>query len=441
MRGLPLRLVVCGLAVFFVSLAGYLAAPVSQAGGDSMWVMPTSWAILHDGSLDISGYLADAPRPPGQLPVHVVGVNGRAYNYFPWGASVVAAPFVGVEAIRVALAGGDFDALLRTHLPLDASERHVASLIGATTVLLMMLLLYARTRSLAWAVAGALVFAFGTGVASTTTRALWIQGPALLMVVAALLCIYALSQATTANRARDLSLGAGAGACAVAAYTCRPTLAFLAVIVAAIALRRGRDATLGAIGGAAVIALAFFAVNLSAFGSLFPPYFGSDRLALYNSFGEAVAANLVSPARGLFVWSPVVLIGVIAYIARLRRAPLLDHLLVAWLVLHLLAVSLVDRWWAGWSSGPRFMLDVVPACFLLAAAAPALIWLRPKLQRRLLSVAIVVACGWSMVLNVHAMVDPKVGEWNWSPNIDEHPDRVWSVRSPQPLAGIRRSTN
>lgn len=78
-------------------------------------------------------------------------VNGRRLDYFPWGGSLVAVPFVSVAAVATDVVGGDFRSTLRTTLPLFALERQVASLIGAVTVGVIFLLVFVRLRSVRWA--------------------------------------------------------------------------------------------------------------------------------------------------------------------------------------------------------------------------------------------------------------------------------------------------
>src|SRR5205809_8123937 len=95
------------------------------------------------------------------------------------------------------------------------------------------------------------------------------------------------------------------------------------------------------LGGAANVATAFVAVNLATFDRLLPPYYAGNRLGLPGSMGDAFAANLVSPNRGLLVFSPVVLLAVAGLVVarRQRSFSLLDAVAACRVVPHLLAIS------------------------------------------------------------------------------------------------------
>lgn len=433
-----IRVLLVGLALFLITAAAFRAAGATQTGGDSLWVAHTSWSVLTDGDLELSEYQTALQRtaPPGGQPAVTLQTNGGIYNFFPWGASVVATPFVAADAAQRALRGQSIDAVLRDQVPATPVERNVAALFGGATVALMFLLLWRRTRSAQWATIGALVFAFGTGVASTTTRALWIQGPALLVIVAWLVCVGELRR--NAETRWTPYFAGGAGVLGVLAYATRPTLLPLVLIGGVLAWRVSGRSLAACASTTALAALAFFVVNQATYATWQPAYYSSTRAGWSNAFGEAFAANLVSPARGLLVWSPVVIIGIVAYVAHVRRAPLIDHCLMAWVVLHLLVVSVYSQWWAGYSVGARFMLDVVPALFYLAAAAPVELRRVAPRVRTIAYVGMGALVLWSIAINVDAMIRPAVNEWNTAtpahPSVDEAPGRVWNLRSGQPFA-------
>jgi hypothetical protein len=154
---------------------------------------------------------------------------------------------------------------------------------------------------------------------------------------------------------------------------------------------------------------------------------------------EALAANVVSPARGLLVWSPVVLLAVAGVVSAIRSRTIssLDVLLAAWVAAHLLAVSMLrDEWWAGWSVGPRFMADTIPALFfLMAPFATSLLRRDPTGNdrlRQLARVGFALTAAWSVFVNVRAAERPSVQLWNRDPvSVDVQTDRVWDWRDPQ----------
>jgi hypothetical protein len=102
---------------------------------------------------------------------------------------------------------------------------------------------------------------------------------------------------------------------------------------------------------------------------------------------------------------------------------------VAWPVVHLLLVSRLRHWWAGYSFGPRFLTDVMPGLFVLVCVS-----LRASLERRpratALSFALLGAC--SCAINtVQGLYNRAPKYWNAEPSIDEHPELVFDWRYPQ----------
>jgi hypothetical protein len=94
-------------------------------------------------------------------------------------------------------------------------------------------------------------------------------------------------------------------------------------------------------------------------------------LGMHLPSGEALGAVLFSPSLGLFVFSPFLLVGVVAaawLVARAHRAEGLTILAVTALMVFFLAG--VPNWHAGWCVGPRYIAVVAP--FL--AGGLALAW-------------------------------------------------------------------
>ena len=104
--------------------------------------------------------------------------------------------------------------------------------------------------------------------------------------------------------------------------------------------------------------------NFALYGSLLETGYGSELLRFTTPLGEGLFGLLLSPGRSLFLYAPVVAIGLVG----LSRAPRLAKILCAGTpLLHLLVVA---RWWswegsAAW--GPRHLLTVLP--LLVAPAA------------------------------------------------------------------------
>jgi hypothetical protein len=232
-------------------------------------------------------------------------------------------------------------------------------------------------------------------------------------------------------------LAALIGPLCVLAYATRPTAAVFAVAVVALLARRPRQLAWASTTGAVALA-GFFLLNRSMWGSWVQPYY-RNRVGLSGTTFDALTANLVSPARGLLVWSPVVVLAAVAMVVALRRrtASWFDLVLTAWVLVHLVAVSVLrDHWWAGWSVGPRFLADVLPALFVLLAPFVASVVDQVRAGARPLPVAVlgvvVVLSAWGVFVNTRAGLRQSVQEWNRTPvSVDLDTGRVWDWSDPQ----------
>jgi hypothetical protein len=270
----------------------------------------------------------------------------------------------------------------------------------------------------------------------------------MLLLAVSVLLIQRLRTQTTKVGTRTVA--AGLGAVVALSYTVRPTNAIVVVglsLYVLVWLRRSLGWYL--VGGCLVGAI-WVAINLAVYSAALPPYNTASRLSIHDSYLEAVAANLLSPARGLLLFSPIVVFCAVRWMKlidqyiwpRLRE---LDLFLLGITVVYLFAVSaLTDNWWAGHSFGSRFMSDTV--VFIWCLVAPLALFvvdvLAPKpgatstVAARAATVAVVVAAAWGVIANAEGGTMRSTLCWNGEPNIDENVHRIWSWSDPQITSGF-----
>ncbi len=301
--------------------------------------------------------------------------QGHAVSTYPVVLPVVIAPLYVPAVVYLQARGWQAPSVDRAA---RVMEKLTASLIAATTVGLLYLLLRRRADARA-ALLVAVAVAFGTTTWVIGSQALWQHGLAELLMVCALLL---LTGACTPWRA----LGAGA-LCALLAGN-RPPDVILAAALGLYALRwAGRRAPLVLAGTVVPLAL-LVAYNLGVIGNLGGGYFTFGVRAFFGRGPWAgLAGLLVSPARGLLVYSPFFLF----LLWRPRRAPgagdgggggggggergergerELTLCLAAGITALLLLYANAD-WRAGASWGPRWLTDVVPALAWMLAPVVA----------------------------------------------------------------------
>ena len=418
-----------GIAIVTFTLVVFMISRVHQVT-DSAYSMLLSQSLLDHRSFALDHY---SLPPAYQLET----INGHTYYRFPPGTPILSAPFVWIlnrAGISAANADGTYNP--RGEVTIEAG---LAALLMA---LLAGIFFYTARLLLPnrWSAVVALGGALGTQVYSTASRALWSEtwGIFLMGIVVFML----LAHETGKRQLNPVILASLLSW----TYLVRPTFAvpIVAITVYLFLFYRPlfiRYALTGAVWLAGFVFYSWF-----HYGQLMPSYYRADRL-LFNVFWTALAGNLVSPARGLLIYIPV-LCFVFYLLVRFRR--FLVHSRLVWMslaiiVLHLIAVSGFPHWWAGHSFGPRFTTGLVPWLVLLSIlGVRAMLNWREQNQQLTNSFAwrAQLFCGGlllfvSVFINTLGATSHATWLWNMRPRgIDEHPDRLWDWRQPQFLAGI-----
>ncbi len=373
---------------------------------------------LWDLDADIEGHTARQLRAAGVLvpeaPYYLApttrneGDTGERQFVSTFGPGTPLAALPALAVVR-ALAGD-----LRTHPgALWFGAKIAASLLVALSAAFVFL---AARR---WAAPGpsavvALAYGLGTCVWSTSSQTLWQHAPAAFFIA---LGGYGLVRAE-----KSLPSSALAGAAFAIATACRPTSAVLSVAAAVYLLVVSRRAFVAYAAATAPFALGIAGYNAYWFGS--PLLFGQTVVgpglarALTGVADEwqtplriGLPGLLVSPSRGLFVFSPFLLAAVAGAVVAWRRADYapLRPLGVAVLVILCVAAKHYD-WWGGWAYGYRHAVDLAPVLSLLLVPV-----LGGILASRLLRIAFGALTAWSIAVQAIGAFAYDTSGWNARP--------------------------
>jgi hypothetical protein len=429
------------LVLLAVVLALYLSAP-NVTNTDAYLAVPTAVSIVHSADLDLEEF--DSPHVRSHY--GYVEVGSRHFDRFPWAEALLFVPGVVIVDLLGGIGVGRGAAALVEANRMGPLQLLTASAVTALAVLAVAAAAYERlsgspTRRRRLSLAVALVFAVGTSAWSTTSRALWQHGPSMLALALALLVAGRLERGQ-----RPRANAALLGLAVASAYALRPTNAIAVAAFTVLVVLRHRRLAGPYVAGLLGVLVAFAAVNALSFGRVLPPYFSAGRISLHHEYLQALAANLVSPARGLVVFSPVVGLSIAGVVVGVRRRSVtpLDVLAAGCVVGQLLVVSAQNEgWWAGHAFGPRFMSDVLPLLAYLSLPAVDALGgaLRPGARSTLGTAAagaVALAVVVSVAVNAQGAYLRASTCWNVVPaDIDAHPDRVWDLERPQVLAGFR----
>jgi hypothetical protein len=355
----PLHLAVVAAVIFLLCLTCYLAngrtLPAARSG-DTLpnRLLPFSALAFHTLSLD--PFVADV-APGGHPNWYMQNRRGHLVALYPIGPALVAFPiYLPVWAwlsARGRVTAADCSAASLLVEKVSASV--IAALAVAFTYLTLRRWVSARAALLASVGLG-----LGTSMWATASQLLWQHGPVALGIAAG---VFFLTEPERSLRSAGL-----AGLAFSLSIAARPTSAlfWMAAIGALLLERRPRRERFirAAWFAAAGIPVVLFscAYNLYWYSTPLGGYSLAVHALAWRDLPKGAAGLLLSPNRGLFVFTPIALLGIIGLVRsfrRLREEPYLPMLAIATTV-HFLLISGYAEWVGGWSFGPRYMVDVLP---------------------------------------------------------------------------------
>lgn len=372
--------------------------------GDSLPTVTGAMSLWLDGSFAVDRFASFLKPFAGYFRQE----GGRLYGSYPRAQVVVAAPFYAPLLLVPGVRGWDPATLVAAG---RVVEKIAASAIAVFCVwIFYRLALLVMEPPVAWWMAA--VLGMATPMASTIAQALWSHTLALPFLLGATWCGLR-SGMDGMPSARSLRLVAGAAILGGVAYMVRPTegLFFAGMGLALLVLRRrGSHVLVFAATGFAMIALGQW-INPGTQGV-------SNGAASWSAQVLPVGLQgvLVSPGRGLFVYTPVLLLLAPAlWLIRrgiscnetLREAALLAGIFGGGMVF---VVASWYGWAGGYCYGPRLLSTTVP--FLLLATAPVWPWLPRKRPALYAATALVIA---GMFIHYVGVYHYPRGHWDSSP--------------------------
>ena len=435
-------------AVLFCLMAiVYLGNLRNVTTGDTWASRYVPFAILNQHTLAVDPYIERFTRPflEGKMPwglYFAAPSRGHWMSSYPILTPVIVTPLYVPAAwwARHKHLDPGSDAMLFVSL---AMEKLSAALLAALGVAILYLAL-ARVLPGTSALLLALIYAISSPTWSLSSQALWLQN---INELALALLLWALVRD---DGSRRVAFWIGL-ACALAiANKLTNALVVFPVMLwfiwrqfrpAGDETPRTGDRLSAFFAPLVALGLLVIVYNFYYFGSLLGAYESTFKNLGYvgieggfhGSWLNGLVGLLVSPNRGLFVYVPWTIFSIAGAVALIRRDP---RGWMTWLavgaLLHFLFYAKLERWYGGYTFGPRYLVDLLP---LLA------FWLVPFFERprgpvlkTLLALAIAFAVG---VQLIGAFCYPN-GDWNDKPeSVDIAPQRVWDWRDTQLLRTLR----
>lgn len=417
------------LALVLLCLVIYNANLRQIGAGDTIAARYLPLVLWHDGTLELETHshliarghpMAYSRFRPANTGRRAVYFEPSAYwlvrtrdhelaSFYPPVASLLVAPLYAPAVLWLDTQGWEQPQVDRVA---EWMEKFAASILAAAASVLVFLLL--RREGNPWSLPLALAFAFGTNTWMISSQALWQHGAGEFLIALALFLVL--------GRTSALRLTVLGAVCVLMAAN-RPPDALVAAALGLFIVGRQWRSAAWLMAGAVIPLAALLYYNVGFIGHLAGGYgVVKPPQDFFQSAWTGVAGLLVSPTRGLLIFTPFLIFVPLGLIQRLR-SPETRGLAIALGVAVIAQIALYAHadWRAGISWGPRWLTDLLP--ILIWMLAPAVLVLR-SLTRSLLVAAIVASIGVQTVgafwytktsdeLIYGSDAAPLQGAWNW----------------------------
>lgn len=420
------------IILFFLLLLIYTSNfnLIRAKDGDSLTFRYLPYSIIREFNFDLDEFyeelLASFPwliyeGPQGEkVPYYLIKVKG---HYFPTdgiGPAILALPIFFIPIVIFKLPPESW-------MILFLSKLVAGILIAFSSVFMYLSAKLLSNDKKAWIVT--FIYALCSGMWSITSQVLYQQTGSEFFLA---MSVYFLARGLKESKFIPYS-----GFALASAILMRPTNIIVMLVITLYIFHKYRNIFGRYILYALPVILFILAYNYYNHGSIF-----LFSLMLYNSFGALYKTGspnmwstpfligflgmLISPSRGLFIYSPVFIFSFIGMVIAWKENKNLLFRYFSIVVIGLIIIhSKWYDWWGGWTFGCRMLNDAVP--FLSLLLLPFMDYIDKK---KTLVIPFIVAIIFSFSVQIIGafLYD---NEWDARPDIDLHQYRLWSWKDSQ----------
>lgn len=340
--------ILASVMVVAAGLASFNCKNHLYIGSDPLGTVLVSEQIIDNHSIRLDHYKETIPLYKSRMHEK----NGHIYYYFPLGTPLVITPIV--------LAFKAYGANIQESEPLI--QIVTAAITSAVTLALLITLGRFFVSPLVSVLISSAVW-FGSPLASTSGTALWSHNFAVIF------CLIAIISSIKIVRKNNICivnlLLASSGI--FISYLCRPTMAIFAF--SALLFLTINNIRRGVLVGLAIVPMMILFVTFSEseFGQILPDYYMPGRLGSEINW-NTIEGVFFSPARGLFVYMPYLIIALAFSVPFIRGGSLKEPWVIFglfWTSMHMYVILTFNPWSGGHAFGPRLATDIMPGLFVL----------------------------------------------------------------------------
>jgi len=389
---------------------------VRQATSDPMLSLLLAQSIMQEGSL--KPRLKDDMRPDD---IH--NDMSERYAYSPPGAPILSIP----AAFIMNRAGLD----MSNRKDLNRGQAIVLALLNPFIFILLFFLgRHFVSDNAAYLIS--LVSFLGSGLTSTLNTGLWSHNYGLLLTMTVILML--MRHQRYSNDAPNPYV---IGALLFMAFLTRPSLWVLTIATLVYLMSRDKQLSLRATATYAGLMVCLTLFSLIQYGTFLPPYYLPGQGSI--EFFTALPALLVSPSRGLLIYSPflILVFAGSAYFFNGLKSNRLFLFPLGFAALTLLAAAILPHWHGGYGYGPRVLVDSMPAYVMMTFILWRYLTEHSTEKLRRIAVRSFLALGLVAIWinSYQGLYNNWTYTWNMYPPIETNASRIaFDFRHPQILA-------
>jgi hypothetical protein len=345
-----------------ISLLSLLLFVISKNGlknntkSDPQLTLLTSQSILENGTTNLYNYYSQVKPEEfadGTWKYMLRNEQKKVFYFYPIGTSLLSIPVVAVAK----LAGYDF-----TKKEDDTLWQSLISSVCVCVIFILLMLLAQHYVSFKVAIVFSFLTCLGSSIISSVGLALWSFNYELILLLISFIHI-----SKTYSQPQTIK-GYKLGVLLFFSWLCRPSALVIIGIIALWLFLVNKKELLKYIAVVIILFIPFAIYSKINYHIIVPPYYHPLFWAYMISnetFLSKLAAVLVSPARGFFIFTPVFILPFLGLFIKEARKNTLFVMALFWFILHCVMLARQANWWGGWSFGPRLFTDALIPVFIM----------------------------------------------------------------------------
>lgn len=365
-----------------------------------------------------------------RVPNFFVDIKGHLLSVYPIVVPVLITPLYAIPYVFLKLG----------HYPIEVSstgflliiaimEKLAASIIATISAIFIFLSLKELVHRKS-ALLGTIIFAFGTNTWVISSQALWQHGMSELLL--SIMIFFVIINEKKEDNKNIIYLGI---ASSLFIFN-RPSDSLLLFPILTYILIKFK--IFHYLGSLFFVSIPFLFYNFYFFRYITGGYHRVvDNLGIGSGYLSNLIGLLISPSRGLFVYSPILIISIFGYlnISKIANKKIRMFLFIFGIpiMLDVLLYSSFGAWWGGWTYGPRYLTGILPIFAIYMGLYLGNYNSFDKFdKKKIFSIGLMlILVIWSIFVQIVGAFYYPSGNWDGDKNIDSHPERLWDWKDTQ----------